>query len=159
MGKMMTALCLMAVAAPALAEGFPQDYKDAIREHHTKMILGSGQDLTIFQPDVALYRKIFRKENTTNNRLLIEADEIPWAQMFKHQDLTLGEIIRLSSAASGYDAHFDPQVNQDQVIKINSHPNSLRDIAEYLTRVSGAQVTVYPEFRVITATSKGQIDG
>ena len=156
MGKLTIGFCLLAAASTALAEGVPQMYKDAIREHHTKMILGSGQDLTVLQPDVVLYRKIFQKENTTDHRELIQADEIPWAQLFKNQDLTLGEIVRLSAAASGYDSRFDPQVNQDQVIKLNSHPNSLRDLAEYLTRVSGARVTVYPEGLVVTATLKGQ---
>ncbi|WP_017520035.1 hypothetical protein ACQCLI_32370 (plasmid) [Pseudomonas nitroreducens] len=159
MGKLTVAFALLVITGPALAEAFPQMYKDAIREYHTKMILGSGQDLTVFQPDVALYREIFKKKNSTTKRQLIEGDQIPWAQLFKHQDLTLGEIVRLSAAASGYDPHFDPQVNQNQVIKINTHPNSLRDIAEYLTRVSGARVTVYPESRVITATLKGAIDG
>ncbi len=42
MGKLTIGLCLLAAASTALAEGVPQMYKDAIREHHTKMILGSG---------------------------------------------------------------------------------------------------------------------
>lgn len=86
MGKLTIGFCLLAAASTALAEGVPQMYKDAIREHHTKMILGSGQDLTVLQPDVVLYRKIFQKENTTDHRELIQADEIPWAQLFKNQD-------------------------------------------------------------------------
>lgn len=158
MGKLILAIaCLM--SSQAFAEGIPQEHKDAIREYYEKRILGSGQDLTVRQPDVNLYRKIFTKPNEVNIRQLPEPDEIPWPQIFKNQDLTLGEILQIASAASGYDSAIDPQIDQNQIIKINTQPNSLRDIAEYLSRVSTAQVTVYPETRVITATKKVSTNG
>ncbi|WP_409286791.1 hypothetical protein [Pseudomonas guariconensis] len=158
MGKLM--LLLLAGLAPAVhADGITQYHKDAIREHYEKLILGSGQDLTVRQPDVVLYRRIFAKPNETDPRVLPEPDQIPWPQLFKTQDLTLGEILRLASAASGYDAEFDPAIDENQVIKLNTAPNSLRDLAEYLSRVSTAQVTVYPEARMITATRKVSTHG
>jgi hypothetical protein len=63
-------------------------------------------------------------------------------------------LIKLAGAASGYDPVFDKQVNQDELVKINSQANSLADIAEYVTRVSSAQVLVYPDTRSITVTRK-----
>lgn len=158
MGKLIAFLALLA-SSTAMAEGIRQEQKDAIREYYEKQILGSGQDLTVRQTDVQLYRKIFTKPNTLDTRELPEPDEIPWPQLFKNQDLTIGQILKLASAASGYDAEFDPQINQDEIVKINTQPNSLSDIAEYLTRVSSARITVYPEARVIVATKKALTNG
>lgn len=158
MGKLMLALAVL-VTPLAHAEGITQYHKDAIREYYEKQILGSGQDLTVRQPDVNLYRKIFEKPNVVDTRPLPPPDEIPWPQIFKKQNLTLGEILRLASAASGYDAEFDPTIDQNQIVEINTAPNSLRDIAEYVSRVSTARITVYPEFRVITATRKVSTNG
>lgn len=158
MGKLIAVLVLLA-STSATAEGIRQEQKDSIREYYERQILGSGQDLTVRQADVQLYRKIFTKPNTLDTRELPEPDEIPWPQLFKNQDLTIGQILKLASAASGYDAEFDPQVNQDEIVKLNTQPNSLRDIAEYLTRVSSARVTVYPEGRVIVATKKVLTNG
>ncbi|MDF9778811.1 hypothetical protein [Pseudomonas baetica] len=158
MGKLIVVLALLA-SSTAMAEGIRQEQKDAIREYYEKQILGSGKDLTVRQADVQLYRKIFTKPNTLDTRELPEPDEIPWPQLFKNQDLSLGQILKLASAASGYDAEFDPQVNQDEIVKLNTQPNSLSDIAEYLTRVSSARVTVYPDARSIVATKKVSTNG
>jgi hypothetical protein len=145
---------LIALPLTCLADGIPQTHKDAIREHYTKKILGTAQQITTLQPDVRLYRDLFNKANTLDTRDLLPADEIPWAQLFKGVDLSLGEVIRLTGNASGYDSFFDPRVNQSQIVKLNSHPNSLADVAEYLTRVTDAQITLYPETRSITVTLK-----
>lgn len=158
MGKLIMLLAAL-FAGQATAEGIPQEHKDAIREHYEKEILGSGKDLTVRQPDVELYRKIFTKPNTLDVRVLPAPDQIPSPQIFKNQDLTLGQILNLAGAASGYDAVFDPQIDQNQIIKFNTQPNSLSDIAEYLSRVSTAQVTVWPESRVIMATKKVSTNG
>ena len=158
MGKLILLLAAL-FAGQASAEGIPQEHKDAIREHYEKEILGSGKDLTVRQPDVELYRKIFTKPNTLDVRELPAPDQIPSPQIFKNQDLTLGQILKLAGAASGYDAVFDPQIDQNQIIKFNTQPNSLSDIAEYLSRVSTAQVTVWPESRVIMATKKVSTNG
>lgn len=40
-------------------------------------------------------------------------------------------------------------------MNINTRPNSLTDLAEYLTRVTDAQFTVYSESRVLVALPKG----
>lgn len=155
MGRLMTMIPLMAVSTWAAASGIPQEHKDAIREYHTKQIMGSSQDITLLQPDVVLYRKIFeRKENVLDQRHLPEVDPIPFAQIFKKSDLTLGQVVKVAAAASGYDAEFHPQVNQDEIVKINSRPNSLTDIAEYLSRVSKAELYVYQESRVLMAMPK-----
>ncbi|MGP0171177.1 hypothetical protein ACSVIJ_04765 [Pseudomonas sp. NCHU5208] len=153
MGKLILSLAFL-LAGPVYAEGISQYHKDAIREHYEKQILGTGKDITLRQPDVDLYRRIFAKPNVLDERPLPPPAEIPWPQIFKGQELTLGEIVTLASAASGYDAVFDPAVDQSQLIKLNSEANSLRDIAEYLSRVSNARITVYPESRNIIATKK-----
>jgi len=158
LGKLILALAC-AVCTQAFAEGITQFHKDVIREHYEKQILGSGKDLTVRQPDVNLYRRIFEKPNTLDERPLPPPAEIPWPQIFKKKELTLGEILNLASAASGYDTAFDPQVDLSQVIRLNSEANSLRDIAEYLTRVSGARISVYPESRVVVATKKVSHNG
>lgn len=158
MGKLILALAIL--AAPIVhAEGITQYHKDVIREYYEKQILGSGKDLTVRQPDVNLYRKIFEKPNVVDSRPLPPPDEIPWPQIFKNQNLTLGEILELASAASGYEAEFDPTIDQNQIVKLNTAPNSLRDIAEYVSRVSTARITVYPESRLITATPKVSTNG
>lgn len=158
MGKLILVLgCL--VSCGLHAEGIPQDHKDAIREHYEKLILGSGQDLTVRQPDVDLYRRIFTRPNVLDERPLPAPDEIPWPQLFKTSDLSLGEILRLAGAASGYEAEFDPAIDLSQAIRLNTASNSLRDLAEYLTRVSTAQVTVYPEARLLTVTRKVMPNG
>ncbi|HFL7941131.1 hypothetical protein IYR97_24110 (plasmid) [Pseudomonas fulva] len=160
MGKLIFCIpMILALTAAAHAEGITQEHKDAIREHYEKLILGSGQDLTVRQPDVALYRRIFTKPNVVDTRPLPPPDQIPWPQIFKTQNLTLGEILNLASAASGYETAFDPEIDQSQVVLLNTAPNSLRDIAEYLTRVSSAQIIVYPEARLITATQKVPTNG
>lgn len=158
MGKLILTL-LFLLPTVANAEGITQYHKDAIREYYEKQILGSGQDLTVRQPDVDLYRKIFTKPNEVDTRQLPPPDQIPWPQIFKNQNLTLGEILNLASAASGYEAEFDPVINQNEIVLINTSPNSLRDIAEYVTRVSSARITVYPESRLITATRKVSTNG
>ena len=158
MGKLILSLAFV-LATPAFAEGISQYHKDVIREHYEKQILGSGKDITVRQTDVNLYRRIFEKPNVLDVRPLPPPAEIPWPQLFKGQVLSLGEILNLASAASGYDATFDPAVDQSQPIKLNSEANSLRDIAEYLSRVSNADVTVYPESRDVIATKKVSHDG
>lgn len=160
MGRLTVALALLASASIALAEGvpqsIPQQQMDAIREHHTKQILGSSQGLTNLQPDVVLYRKIFeRRENTLDQMKQVPLDPVPMAQVFKARDLTLGQLVKVAAAASGYDAELHPQINQQQIVKINSQPNSLTDIAEYLTRVTDAQFTVYQEGRALIGLPKG----
>lgn len=164
MGRLIMGAALVAVATASFAQnethgvpqGIPQRQMDAIREHHTKQIFGSSQSLTNLQPDVVLYRKIFeRRENNLDRQRLPEIDPVPMAQVFKAHDLTLGQLVQVAAAASGYDAVFHPQVNQQQIVKINTHPNSLDDIAEYLTRVTDAQFTVYQEGRVLVGLPKG----
>lgn len=155
MGRLML-LAMGLCALPCLAgEGIPQQHKDAIREYHTQRILATSQPITTLQSDVRLYRELLKTPNTIDHRQLPEPDEIPWARFFKGQtDLTLGQLINLAGAASGYDPVFDKQVNQDELVKINTQANSLADIAEYVTRVSSAQVLVYPDTRSITVTRK-----
>lgn len=158
MGKLILSL-LFLLAPIAQAEGITQYHKDAIREYYEKQILGRGQDLTVRQPDVDLYRRIFTKPNEVDTRPLPPPDQIPWPQIFQKQNLTLGEILNLASAASGYETEFDPAINQNEIVLINTSPNSLRDIAEYVSRVSSARITVYPESRLITATQKVSTNG
>lgn len=155
MGRLML-LALGLCTLPCLAgEGIPQQHKDAIREYHTQRILATSQPITNLQSDVRLFRELLKAPNTIDQRQVPEPDEIPWARFFKGQtDLTLGQLINLAGAASGYDPVFDKQVNQDELVKINTQPNSLADIAEYVTRVSSAQVLVYPDSRSITVTRK-----
>lgn len=159
MGRVVPAAALAAalsVAAHAQAVSLPQAQLDAIREHHTKLIMGSGQDLTNLQPDVRLYREIFRlKKNKPDQRELPEIGPIPYAQVFKKTDIPVGKLVTVAAAASGYDIEFHPRVNQNEVIKLNTRANSLTDLAEYLTRVSGAYYQVYPESRVLMAFPKG----
>lgn len=160
MGRLTMTLALMIVssvsAAQGVPQGIPQQQMDAIREYHTKQILGSSQNLTNLQPDVMLYRKIFeRRENTLDVQHTVPMDPVPMAQVFKAHDLTLGQLVKVAAAASGYDAVLHPQVDQTQVVKLNTQPNSLTDIAEYLTRVTNAQFTVYQESRVLIGLPKG----
>jgi len=164
MGRLAMCAALLAVATTSFAQndthgvpqGIPQRQMDAIREHHTKLILGSSQSLTNLQPDVVLYRKIFeRRENNLDRQKHPELDPVPMAQVFKAHDLTLGHLVQVAAAASGYDAVFHPQVNQQQLVKLNTRPNSLDDIADYLTRVTDAQFTVYQESRVMVGLPKG----
>ncbi|MFO6998257.1 hypothetical protein P3D53_28855, partial [Pseudomonas aeruginosa] len=118
--------------------------------------MGSSQDLTNLQPDVVLFRKLFeRRENNFDQQKLVPLDPVPMAQVFKANDLTLGQLAKVAAAASGYDAVLHPQINQQQIVKINSRPNSLTDIAEYLTRVTDAQFTVYQESRALVGLPKG----
>ncbi|MCF5374164.1 hypothetical protein [Pseudomonas syringae] len=160
MGRLIAGLALLATSGLAVAEGIPQSIPqqqmDAIREYHTKQILGSSQSLTNLQPDVVLYRKIFeRRENEVDKPKFPTPDPVPMAQVFKAHDITLGQLVNVAAAASGYDVAFHPQVNQRQIVKINSRPNSLTDMAEYLTRVTDAQFAVYPDSRLLVALPKG----
>lgn len=160
MGRLTMTLALMTVSGASVAQGvpqgIPQQQMDAIREYHTKQILGSSQNLTNLQPDVVLYRKIFeRRENTVDVQRTVPLDPVPMAQVFKAHDLTLGQLVKVAAAASGYDAVIHPQINQQQIVKLNTLPNSLTDIAEYLTRVTDAQFTVYQESRALVGLPKG----
>lgn len=160
MGRLTMTFAMLAVSGLAAAEGvpqgIPQQQMDTIREYHTKQIMGSSQSLTNLQPDVVLYRKIFeRRENPLDQQRRVPLDPVPMAQVFKAHDLTLGQLVQVASAASGYDAVIHPQVNQQQIVKLNTRPNSLTDIAEYLTRVTNAQFTVYQESRVLVGLPKG----
>jgi hypothetical protein len=160
MVRMTLILALTAIAgiagAQGVPQGIPQEQKDAIREYQTKRILGSSQQLTHLQPDVALYRKMFeRRENGVDQQKTIPLDRVPMVQVFKVRQLTVGQLANVAAAASGYDVVFDPQVNQQQYVKINSQANSLVDIAEYLTRVTDAHYTVYQESRVLMVLPKG----
>lgn len=150
MGRVTTLLMLTLLCASASAQSLPQQHRDAIREAKTKQIFGSSEDLTLLQPDVILYRKIFElRENHVDRQLLLELDPIPMAQIYKYSELNLGQLISLSAAASGYDAEFHSQVNQSQMVKINSHANSLDAIAEYVGRVTDTKISVWPESRVV----------
>ncbi|NVL48727.1 hypothetical protein F2S72_01800 [Pseudomonas syringae pv. actinidiae] len=160
MGRLTAIIPLMAFSAACAAQGvlqsIPQQQMDAIREYHTKQIMGSSQNLTNLQPDVVLYRKIFeRRENVVDAQRTVPLDPVPMAQVFKAHDLTLGQLVKVAAAASGYDAIIHPQINQQQIVKLNSLPNSLTDIAEYLTRVTDAQFTVYQESRDLVGLPKG----
>ena len=154
MGRVILASLLLVSCGHVSAEGITQYQKDAIREHHTKMILGSGQDLTNVQPDVRLYRNIFKKPNKLDESRQPAIDAIPWAQVLKKANLSLGETLTLAAAASGYDTVFDPAVDANQIVKLNTQPNSLADIAEYLRRVTNTDITLYPESRVVIVTAK-----
>lgn len=156
MGRLIITAQLVLFSAWVSAQSMPQMHKDAIREHHTKQIMGSSQDLTLLQPDVVLYRKIFeRRANRVDTQTLPDLDPVPMAQVFKKHDLNLGQLLSVTAAASGYDPVFHPQVNQQQLVKINSLPNSLDAIAEYVTRVSDAHVSVWQESRVLMVMPKG----
>lgn len=160
MGRLTMTLALMAVSgvstAQGVPQGIPQQQMDSIREYHTKQIFGSSQNLTNLQPDVVLYRKIFeRRENNLDVQRQVPLDPVPMAQVFKAHDLTLGQLVNVATAASGYDAVMHPQVNQQQIVKLNTRPNSLNDIAEYLTRVTDSEFTVYQESRVLIGLPKG----
>ncbi|MBI6902661.1 hypothetical protein JET81_12345 [Pseudomonas aeruginosa] len=149
-------VCAGIAQAEGVPQGIPQQQMDAIRECHTKQIMGSSQDLTNLQPDVVLFRKLFeRRENNFDQQKLVPLDPVPMTQVFKANDLTLGQLAKVAAAASGYDAVLHPQINQQQIVKINSRPNSLTDIAEYLTRVTDAQFTVYQESRALVGLPKG----
>jgi len=149
-------VCAGIAQAEGVPQGIPQQQMDAIREYHTKQIMGSSQDLTNLQPDVVVFRKLFeRRENNFDQQKLVPLDPVPMTQVFKANDLTLGQLAKVAAAASGYDAVLHPQINQQQIVKINSRPNSLTDIAEYLTRVTDAQFTVYQESRALVGLPKG----
>lgn len=160
MGRLTMTLGLMLVtgacSAQGVPQGIPQQQMDGIREFYTKQIFGSSQSLTNLQPDVVLYRKIFeRRENTVDVQRAVPLDPVPMAQVFKAHDLTLGQLVKVAAAASGYDAVIHPQINQQQIVKLNTRPNSLTDIAEYLTRVTDAQFTVYQDSRDLVGMPKG----
>lgn len=154
MGRLIAGACLALACTHVSAEGITQYQKDAIREYHTKMILGSGQNLTSRQPDVVLYQNIFKKPNTLDQHRTPEIDQIPWAQVFKKANLSFGDTLTLAAKASGYDPVFDPVVDQSQIVKLNTQANSLTDLAEYLERVTGSNIKLYPESRVIIVTKK-----
>lgn len=114
MGRLTMTLALMAVsgvsAAQGVPQGIPQQQMDSIREYHTKQIFGSSQNLTNLQPDVVLYRKIFeRRENNLDVQRQVPLDPVPMAQVFKAHDLTLGQLVNVATAASGYDAVMHPR--------------------------------------------------
>jgi len=153
-GRLMIASCLAFACFNASAEGITQYQKDAIREYHTKKILGSGHELTSRQPDVILYQNIFKKPNTLDVKRTPEVDQIPWAQVFKKADLSFGDTLSLAAKASGYDPVFDEAVDTSKIVKLNSQPNSLVDLAEYLERVTGSIIRLYPDTRVIIVTRK-----
>lgn len=136
----------------ALASGadFSQVEKDSIREHHTRLILRTGKPITVLQPDVRVAREIFSIENSVAPRPLLEPDPIPWVQLFKKQDLSLGETLEILSKASGYDLAVHPQIDLNQTVKLNGQQNSLRDIAEYLSRISNSHISVFKEARMLT---------
>lgn len=158
MGRLILVVALGLSSSIALGQAIPQAHLDAIREYHTKQIFGSSEDLTLKQPDVVLYRQIFeRRENTVDYQQMPELDPIPLAQVFKKTDLKLGQLMRVAALASGYDAEFHPQVNQNEIVKINSYPNSLDDIAEYVTRVTGSHISIWPESRVVVVMPKGEM--
>jgi hypothetical protein len=154
MGRLIFMALPLLMAVGANAQGIPQTHQDAIREHHTKRIMGSGHQLTILQPDVLLYRSIFKRENTVDERQLIDADPVPWAQVFKNRDLSFGQTLSLAAVASGYEVHFDGNVDSGQLVQLNTEANSLTDLAEYLSRITDTQVTVYPESRVVIASAR-----
>ena len=154
MGRLMAASCFALLCMDASAEGITQYQKDAIREYHTKMIMGSGQDLTSRQPDVVLYQNIFKKTNTVDHQQHPEIDQIPWAQVFKKADLSFGETLTLAALASGYDPVFDEAVDISRIVKLNTQPNSLTDLAEYLERVTQTNIKLYPETRMVIVTRK-----
>lgn len=154
MGRLILIVLPLMMATDVYAQSIPQTHQDAIREHHTKRIMGSGQDITVLQPDVLLYRSIFERKNEVEQRRLIEPDPVPWAQVFKNADLSFGQILSLAALASGYEAHFDGNIDPTQIVQLNTQANSLVDLAEYLSRVTGTQVSVYPESRVIIASAR-----
>lgn len=154
MGRLIVSACLVMACANASAEGITQYHKDAIREYHTKMILGSGQDLTNRQPDVVLFQNIFKKPNKLDEQRLPTPDLIPWAQVFKKANMSFGDTLTLAAKASGYDPVFDPAVDTSKIVKINTQANSLADIAEYLMRMTNTNITLYPESRVVIVTRK-----
>lgn len=150
----MAASCFALLCMDASAEGITQYQKDAIREYHTKMIMGSGQDLTSRQPDVVLYQNIFKKTNKVDQQQHPEIDQIPWAQVFKKANLSFGETLTLAALASGYDSVFDEAVDTSRIVKLNTQPNSLTDLAEYLERVTQTNIKLYPETRMVIVTRK-----
>ncbi|WGK63522.1 hypothetical protein QAO71_17285 (plasmid) [Halopseudomonas sp. SMJS2] len=154
MGRLILLVLPLMMAADIYAQSLPQTHQDAIREHHTKQIMGSGKNITVLQPDVLLYRSIFERKNTVQQRQLIDPDPVPWAQVFKNVDLSFGHILTLAALASGYDAHFDGNIDPTQIVQLNTQANSMVDLAEYLSRVTGTQITVYPESRVIVASAR-----
>lgn len=161
MGKLMqSALLMLSMSSTfAVADGITQHQKDAIRESYEKSILGARGNITTLQPDVALYRRLFPAPNKIDVRELPPADPIPWARLFKGpQRMSLRRTLDLVAAGSGYDVFYDPQVNQDRLVSLNTQPNSLKDIAEYLTRVGGAQITLLPESRSILVMQQTRID-
>lgn len=154
MGRLILLAISMIVSADLFAQSIPQTQQDAIREYHTKLIMGSGHNITVLQPDVLLYRSIFERKNQLDERQLIDPDPVPWAQVFKKTDLSFGNILSLAALASGYEAHFDGNIDPTQIVSLNTQANSLVDLAEYLSRVTGTQVSVYPESRVIVASAR-----
>lgn len=154
MGRLIVTACLALCCGSALAEGITQYQKDAIREYHTKMILGSGQDLTLRQPDVLQIQNLMKKPNTVDVQRTVDLDPIPWAQIFKNADMTFGDTLTLAAKASGYDPVFDPAVDTTKIVKLNTQANSLTDIVEYLSRVTNLNIQLYPESRVVIVTRK-----
>ena len=154
MGRIIVVACLAFCCGNAFAEGITQYQKDAIREYHTKMILGSGQDLTLRQPDVVHFQNMMKKPNEVDVQRMVDADPIPWAQVFKNADMTFGDTLTLAAKASGYDPVFDPAIDTSKIVKLNTQANSLTDIVEFLSRVTTVNIQLYPESRVVIVTRK-----
>jgi hypothetical protein len=154
MVRIILVACLALTCGNALAEGITQYQKDAIREYHTKMILGSGQDLTRRQPDVVHFQNMMKKPNQVDEHHTVDADPIPWAQVFKNANMSFGDTLTLAAKASGYDSVFDPAIDTSKIVKLNTQANSLTDIAEYLSRVTNYNINLYPESRVVIVTRK-----
>lgn len=154
MVRIIIVACLALSCGNAFADGITQNQKDAIREYHTKMILGSGKDLTLRQPDVVLVQNMMKKPNNVDEPRTVEPDPIPWAQVFKNADMTFGDTLNLVAKASGYDAVYDPAIDTSKLVKLNTQANSLSDVAEYLERVTKTTIRLYPDSRVVVVTRK-----
>lgn len=159
MGKLIICFAFsLAWTSSHAQDGIPQSVKDSIREYRTKEILGSGQNLTHVQEDVALIRKELESQNGVSKRTLPEFDKIPWVQLYKRVDLEFGQILMIASLASGYDLYADESVNLSQKVKINNQPNSLLDIAIYLSNKTKTDITLYPESRSVVVTPLQRVD-
>lgn len=159
MGKLIICLTFaLAWTSSHAQDGIPQSVKDSIREYRTKEILRSGQNLTHVQADVALIRKELKKQNEVSKRNLQDFDQIPWVQLDKRIDLEFGQILMIASLASGYDLYADESVDLSQIVKFNNQPNSLLDIAIYLSNKTKTDITLYPESRAVVVTPMQRVD-
>lgn len=146
---LVSALPLVSIAADSI----PQWQKNEIRERIQTEVMNRPAKISNMSAEEVLLRRYNKPTAMVDEIQYPEIKELPSFRAFQSQPLSFKNMVRVISKSSGLDEPiFLPAISNETLemkIPLNHKMNRLADLLDYLQYVTGTDIRIYPESKMI----------